>query len=80
MDSRPLTLISIILNLGVGIQMEKIMHRLRQLDAIDDWQSGFAPGVSTNTPLMETRLVAEHCWQYKRELWAGDEDKAKAFD
>jgi ribonuclease HI len=79
-DSRPLTLLSIALNLAVGVQVDKVMHRLEELGAIDDWQAGFRKGMSTEGPLLEGRLIAEHCWQYCRVLWAGDEDKSKAFD
>ena len=79
-DSRPLTLISITLNMAIGIQMSKVMHKLDDLKAIDDWQAGFRARVGTEEPLLETRLVAEHCWQYGHPLWAGDEDKKQAFD
>jgi len=79
-DSRPLTLLSIVLNLAVGMQIDKIMHRLDELKAIDDVQAGFRRGTSTAEPLLESRLVAEHCWQYYIDLWLGDEDKARAFD
>ena len=79
-DTRPLTLVSITLNMAVGLQMNKVMHRLDELGAIDNWQAGFRSRVGTEEPLLETRLVAEHCWQYNVDLWAGDEDKKQAFD
>ena len=79
-DTRPLTLISITLNMLLGIQMNKCMHRLRELGAIDSWQTGFTPGVSTDTPLLVNRLVTEHCWQQDKPIWVGDEDKRHAFD
>jgi hypothetical protein len=79
-DSRPLTLVSITLNMAVGLQMDKVMQHLDGLQAIDDWQAGFRARTGTEEPLLETRLVAEHCWQYRTDLWAGDEDKRRAFD
>lgn len=30
--------------------------------------------------MLETRLIAEHCWQYNCELWVADDDKRHAFD
>lgn len=80
LDSRPLTLMSITLNMALGIQMTKIMRRLDELQALDGWQAGFRNRTSTEEPLLETRLAAEHCWQFKKELWVGDEDKRRAFD
>ena len=79
-DTRPLTLIGITLNLLLGIQMGKAMHRLRELGAIDECQAGYCPGVGTDSPLLQRRLVSEHCWQYRKPLWLGDEDKRRAFD
>ena len=80
LDTRPLTLISITLNMAIGLQMSKVMHRLDELGAIDSWQAGFRSRVGTEEPLLETRLVAEHCWSFGIDLWAGDEDKKRAFD
>ena len=67
-------------NMLMGNQLSKVSETLEEMKGLADWQSGFRKGKGTDTPLLETRLVAEHCWVYRRDLWVGDDDKRHAFD
>ena len=79
-DTRPIGLLNLWRNMLMGNQLNKIMRTLEELKGISDWQAGFRRLRSTDTTLLETRLVAEHCWVYQKSLWVGDDDRRHAFD
>ena len=79
-DTRPIGLVNLWRNMLMGNQLSKVSETLEEMKGLADWQSGFRKGKGTDTPLLETRLVAEHCWVYRRDLWVGDDDKRHAFD
>ncbi len=79
-DTRPIALLSMLRNLLFRNQLEKVMYTLERLHAVSDWQAEFRRNTGTDTALIETRLVSEHCYTWRKDVWIGDEDKKHAFD
>jgi hypothetical protein len=67
-DTRPIGLLCLWRNMMMGDQMSKVMEVLERKGALGDWQHGYRRLRGTDGPLMVSRLVAEHCWQYKRPI------------